>query len=163
MAGKTFAEGVKELKHLVGSGVLEGTISVNQVYAHYQDDGHGPHGMPAALFDHPRGGEAAYLSGQMVQRRNEVMQRWANAVLRGRLVHETIDMMQTIRDSVYLRAPRQFDILRNSTTLKLLDHRAPAFFSPAMMPRLSQAELNAIRKAGDPSRSATRVLVRRYK
>ena len=32
MASKTFAEGVQELKRLVGEGDLIGTISVNQVY-----------------------------------------------------------------------------------------------------------------------------------
>lgn len=145
--GKPFSEGVDELKALAGPGVLEGRISVNQVYARYQDSGFGPRGKPAALFDHPRGGQAGYLSGQMKERREEVFSAWARNVLRGTLVPETIRLLRSFSDQVFLRAPREFDILRNSTSLKLTSHGEPLFFEPALMTRLSESEIKAIRAA----------------
>lgn len=145
--GKTFAEGVDELKNMVGSGTLEGKISVNQVYAHWIDDGVSPHGKPAIAFDHPRGGEAMYLSGPVRYRRGEVFQRWANSILRGRLIPETVDILRSFKDDVSLNAPREFDILRNSTALRLTDDNEPIFDLPALIPRLSETEIKAIRKS----------------
>lgn len=137
-------------------------MSTRCIDAHYQDDGFGPHGTPAALFVHPRGGEAKYLSGQMIQRRYEVMDRWANAVLRGRLAAVTGDMMMLIRDQVYLRAPREYDILRNSTALRLTSRREVIFDAPAFMPRLTQSQLDAIRK-GSQGTNRPKTYIRRYK
>lgn len=153
MSEKTFREGVDELKKMVGSGRLEGKIAVNQVYAAYQDgiigvnDHFGPKGKASVAFNHPRGGQPYYLSGPVKYRRDEVIQRWANHVLRGDLVAETIDILYTFKDDVSLNAPREFDILRNSTSLKLTDDGAPAFDLPALIPRLTDAQLKAIRKS----------------
>ncbi len=142
---KTFAQGIDELKNLVGDGILGGEIKVDQVYAHYQDSGKGPHGTPAIAFEHPRGGQAMYLSGPMRYRRGEVIQRWANNVLSGRLVPETIDILHSFGDDVQLNAPREFDILRNSASLALKDDGATVFVLPALIPRLSETEIKAIR------------------
>ena len=138
---KTFREGCDELKRTVGSGTLEGTIAVDQVYAHWIDTGWS--------FKHPRGGEAGFLSLQVDERRSEVMQSWANNVLRGTLVPDTIRLLRSFADQVFMRAPREFEILRNSTSLKLSDDRAPVFYQPAMIPRLSEAEIKAIRYSGN--------------
>lgn len=154
MTEKTFSEGVDELQRMVGAGVLAGEVSVNQAYSRYQDGvggAHGPRGKPSFAFDHPRGGQAMFLSGPIRYRRSEVFQRWANAVLRGRLVHETIDILHSFKDDVSLNAPREFDILRNSTALKLSDDGAPVFDLPALIPRLSDAELKVIRKSVSPA------------
>jgi hypothetical protein len=159
MAAKTFSEGVDELIAMVGPGSLVGTISVNQVYAHWIDDGVSIHGKPAASFNHPRGGQAAYLSGQIPERKDEVFQVWANSVLRGDLVPQTIDLLRSFGDQVMLRAPMEFDILRFSTSLKLSDDDAPLFDLPAIMPRLSEAEIKAIRAAA-PRSPALRLLGR---
>ena len=147
--GKTFREGCDELKRMVGSGTLTGTIANDQLYSHYQDSGFGPHGTPAAMFKHPRGGEAGFLSGQVNERRDEVMSAWARRVLDGGLVPETIRLLRSFADQVFIRAPREFEILRNSTSLKLSDDRAPVFYQPAMIPRLSEAEIKAIRYSGN--------------
>jgi len=149
--GKTFREGCDELKAMVGRGTLEGRISSNQLYSHYQDSGFGPHGKPAAEFNHPRGGQAAFLSGQIPERREEVIAKWANSVLRGTLVPETITLLRSFADQVMLRAPMEFDILRFSTSLRLTDDDAPVFDLPALMPRLSDTELKAIRAASASS------------
>lgn len=147
--GKSFREGVDELKKMVGSGTLEGKVSVNQVYAHYQDSGEGPHGKPAIEFNHPRGGQAGYLSGQIPERREAVMSTWARSILRGTLVPETIKILRSFADQVMLRAPAEFDILRNSTSLSLTDHGEPIFDQPALMPRLSEAEIKTIRASAN--------------
>ena len=153
MSEKTFSEGVDELKKMVGSGDLVGKIHVDQVYAAYQDgiigsgEHHGPHGKPSFAFDHPRGGEAMFLSGPVRYRRDEVMQRWANHVLTGRLVPETIDILHTFADDVQMNAPREFEILRNSTSLRLEDDGAPVFDMPALIPRLTESEIKSIRRA----------------
>jgi len=148
---KTFSEGISELKRIVGDGELTGTITVNQVYAHWIDDGMSSRGKPSFAFNHPRGGQAMFLSGPVKYRRGEVIQRWANSVLTGRLVPETIDILFTFRDDVFLHAPREFDILRNSTELRLRDNDVPAFMLPPLIPRLSEAEIKAIRKAASPA------------
>ena len=142
---KTFAEGVAELKKMVGDGLLEGTISVNQIYAHYQDSGFGPRGTPASAFRHPRGGKAGYLSDQMVERRGEFISGWANQVLRGSLVTNFIRDLRSVADRVFIDAPREFEVLRNSTGLKLFDQKVPVFLQPPMVPRLSEAEIKALR------------------
>ncbi len=134
---KTFAEGIDELKRLVGDGPLEGTISVNQVYAHYQDAG--------VTFKHPRGGRAGYLSDQMTTRRDEIISGWARQLLRGGLVSNMIRDLRSIADRVFIDAPREFEVLRNSTSLKLHDAGTPVFYFPALIPRLTDAELKALR------------------
>lgn len=145
MAEKTFAEGVDELKRMVGTGTLEGRISVNQVYAHWIDDGVSSRGIPASAFNHPRGGEAHYLSGQMTERRDEMISGWARQLLAGGMSENFVRDMQSIADQVFIRAPREFEILRNSTSLKLLDRGVLRFFQPAMVPRLSEEQLKALR------------------
>ena len=83
----------------------------------------------------------------MRYRRSEVMQRWANSLLRGRIVPETIDILHSFGDDVQMHAPREFDILRNSAALRLHDDGAIVFDLPALIPRLSEAEIKAIRKS----------------
>ncbi len=154
---KPFAEGVDELIGLVGTGTLQAEITVNQVYAHYQDDGYGPHGKPAQAFEHPRGGEANYLSGQFRnEQRMNVLSQWASHVLDGRLISTTIDLARAIKDQVYFRAPREFEFLRNSAAVRVDDDQFLAFFEPAMVPRLSEAEIKAIRRTAVPVRTGGR-------
>ncbi len=143
----TFFARMDELSRLVGDGMIEGLVSVDQVYAHYQDSGEGPDGKPAELFEHPRGGEAGYLSGQIEARRSEVIQTWADDALSGDLVAVTVRIAQSFGEYVYLHAPREFWVLRNSVVIHVSDNRVPAFFQPPLIPRLSQAELDAIRAA----------------
>lgn len=76
-----------------------------------------------------------------------VMEEWANNVLRGTLIGKTIDILLGFADQVFLRAPVEFEILRNSTSLKLLDDDIPVYLQPAIMPRLGEAELKALRAA----------------
>lgn len=154
----SFAERIDTLKAMVGDGYLDAEITVNQVYAHYQDSGAGPHGKPAALFIHPRGGEAGYLSGQVAARRDEVISAWARTLLREGPIPTTVRLVNSFCDQVYARAPREFWILRNSAAGKVHDNGRPTFDRPPMMPRLSQAELNAIRRAagGDALRGSQR-------
>ena len=142
---KTFAEGVDELKAMAGPRHLTGVIRVNQVYAHYQDSGRGPHGKPAAAFSHPRGGKAEYLSGQMRVRRDEFIQGWADQVLRGSMVSNFIRDLTSVADRVFVDAPREFEVLRNSTALALYGDGAPIFERPPLVARLSEAQIKALR------------------
>ncbi len=151
---KSFDEAVDELKAIVGHGVLEAEISVNQVYAHWIDGtpdqipGRSKHKF-SVEFDHPHGGEAQFLSGQIPEKRDSTFAEWAREALRGGLVRSTIRIALEMRDQVFMRAPVEFGMLHNSTSIKVSDHGEPVFYTPALVPRLSEAEIKAIRRAGD--------------
>lgn len=145
----TFAERMDELSTLVGHGMLEATVEVNQVYAHYQDSGHGPDGKPAAAFSHPRGGNAFYLTDGLTAHGPEYAQKLADAIgeevpMADRMAQVTEDLAQVVFDD----APREFWLLRNSAHPRVVDDGHLSYDRPPLVPRLSQAELNAIRAAG---------------
>ena|GEM_PF-2301693 len=163
-----FDQRMQALRDLVGTGVLEARIMVDQVYARYQDGwgdvndldewvgiitptqtSHGPAGKPGPDFDHPRGGHAGYLTETMTQRGPEYVQEWADHLLDE---HDTvrdvfIRQSNAIADTVFIEAPIEYWVLRNSASTKVTDNHDIVFERPALVPRLDQTELNAIRAA----------------
>lgn len=147
----TFDERFRMLREMVGKGILEGEVEVNQVYAHYQDSGEGPNGKPADTFEHPRGGEAGYLSDTLTRMGPEVAQRWADSISQERpMTAATIESVDKLANDVYLTAPREFWLLRNSASGRVTDDGRIVFDRPALMPRATQMELDEVRRlAGD--------------
>lgn len=153
-----------ELKRLIGESI-HGYVEVDQVYARYQDSmgdiddsgegsvitpsqmSHGPNGKPGIMFDHPRGGEALYLSGQLTDKGPQIAQKLANALGDRPLVDVVIEAVQDIAGGVGDRAPREYWILRASAHPFVRQRGRIVFDLPALMPRMSQAELDAIRDA----------------
>ncbi len=149
MATGTFFKKMDELKEQVGKGVLEGKVSVDQVYAHYQDSGVGPRGKPAAAFEHPRGGMAAYLSSWVVTDKDKYLQALADSIgehtpMDDVMVKNMLDLATKVRRD----APREYWILRNSAHPEVRSGGKVIFDQPPVIGRLSQTELNAIRAAG---------------
>ncbi len=145
----TFVERMEFAKELAGHGPLMGKLSVNQVYAHYQDSGVGPRGKPAGAFNHPRGGIAGYLSGTLLRDRNEYLGELATFLETESTLDEKMgDVVQTLQRQVFELAPREYWILRSSATGEVYRSGFRVRFYPAAMPRMSQAELNAMRAAG---------------
>lgn len=151
MAQSTFYARVEELSRRVGSGLLMGQVRVEQVYAHYQDSGIGPpqnpH-IPASAFHHPRGGRAGYLSDSFAVRGPLYLERLAAAVTASpEPLWRTMEAcMDDLAEVVYRDAPREFWVLRNSASPRVEDDGRLMYLRPASIPRLSQAELNAIRR-----------------
>jgi hypothetical protein len=143
MAGGDFVERAEELRERMGDGILEGNVTVDQVYALYQHEG--------ADFNHPRGGEAFYLARPLLEGQDIMLGAFA-AVLDG---HETavdvmIGNMMGLADTTPIKAPVEFNVLRQSASPAVIDNGAEVFKLPPAMPRLTQAELNEIRRIGEP-------------
>ena len=146
MTAGTFSERIAQLREQVGV-LTTGFVNVDQVYAHYQDSGVGPHGKPAAAFDHPDGGEAGYLSDTMT----DYGPQWAQAVADS-ISEETpmadvfIDAVQDIGLEVEALAPLEFGNLRESSERQVEHDGEVVFDSPPLIPRLSDEELKQLGK-----------------
>ena len=105
-----FSERLRVIKESVGFGRLQGSVEVNQVYAHYQHEG--------LDFHHPDGGEALYLlTPLMLKGPSDYMVRLADRAITadGSDVQGAMtDNMEDLSGEVYLRAPWEFGDLRAS-------------------------------------------------
>lgn len=143
MAEGTFFAGCDELAARVGDGELEGSVEVNQVYALYQHEG--------ADFNHPRGGEAFYLRRPLFERAPEMFARFrevieADATCVGVMIGDVNDLA----DQIPVRAPVEFVVLRRSAHPEVRDDGELVYERPPEMPRLTQAELDEIRRVAEP-------------
>lgn len=106
----TFAERIEELRTRVGSdeGHLEGSVSVNQVYAHYQHE--------HMEFHHPRGGMAKYLEIPLLENASryvfEIARGWLDDGGREAMKRSMEDLAED--GGVATHAPVEFDDLRRS-------------------------------------------------
>lgn len=131
------------LEGKVGEGVLDGSVTVDQVYALYQHEG--------ADFNHPRGGEAFYLARPLMENRDELLGAF-RAVIEGdaTCVEVMTADVEALADAIPVRAPVEFNVLRQSASPAVEDNGAEVYHRPPNMPRLTQAELDEIRRAGSP-------------
>lgn len=168
-----FNERMDEIAKQIGEGILEGIVEVDQVYARYQDgwgdlnetgayqgtitpteESHGPNGKPGPLFDHPRGGHAGYLSQQLTVKGPAIVQKWVDTIAQGGDIRRAmVDSTTDIATGVQTGAPRQWWILRNSAAYRVKDNNVLVMDRPALIPRMTQEELNALRamSTGDVS------------
>lgn len=153
MADGTFGARMDELARRVGRGTVVASVTFVQVYSHYQDSGIGPpqhpH-IPATAFRHPRGGQAEYLSGTLRQLGPALLHEAGAGILAGdeSAGEAMTDAANRLRQASEARAPREFWVLRNSAEAKVEHDGAVVYYSPPLIPRLSQGALNAIRRAG---------------
>ena len=148
MAGSgSFVDRIQELREQVGTGMLVGTVTVDQVYAHYQDSGVGPHGKPAAAFKHPQGGQAGYLSDSLTDLGPDAAQQWADAITEEQPMDEvTIGLVQQLSLTVATVAPIEFGNLRESSAARVTSDGDVVFDRPALVPRLSEEELKVLKR-----------------
>lgn len=140
--GSFFAE-TERLEERVGHGVLEGSVTVDQVYALYQHEG--------ADFKHPRGGEAFYLRRPLLEGQDSMLGAFS-AVFEtdATCVGVMVLNMEDLADAIPIRAPVEFVVLRQSAAPMVVDNGEVAYYRSAPMPRLTQEQLNAIRRVGEP-------------
>lgn len=143
MADGSFFADTEALEERMGHGILEGSVTVDQVYALYQHEG--------ADFEHPRGGEAFYLRRPLLERAPEMLEAF-RAVIEGdstAVAVMTTDV-ESLAGTTPVRAPVEFNVLRQSASPTVIDDGAEVFHRPPLIPRLTQDELDAIRAAGEP-------------
>lgn len=143
----SFQQGCADLAEKVGSGKLVGVVTVDQLYAAAQHEGHWVTGPLAGhvIRQHPRGGQAKFLEQPLFEKADDYMHNLADAVLDGFLVQAMAENMEDLADEVHHKAPRENDILRNSASPKVLDDGREAYFRPPLWHRLSEPELRELR------------------
>jgi hypothetical protein len=145
--GGTFGDRIDQLREQVGSGIIKGTVDVDQIYAHYQDSGHGPRGKPAAAFDHPEGGQAGYLTNSITAYGPDFAQQIADSISEEVPMKDVfIDGVQSLSLDVATLAPMEFGNLRESSASTVIDDGDVVFDRPALVPRLSSEELDQLKK-----------------
>jgi hypothetical protein len=133
MSDKPFAEGVAELKALVGVGLLIGSVAVDQVYAQNQHE--------SVWFRHPHGGKAMFLHDPLMEGYNEWLQWIAEDLLEVGPVDAMREAMDELVQGVYDQAPVEFDNLRRSGAAKVTDDGSTVYNRPAEVGRLSKQQL----------------------
>ncbi len=140
----SFDEGTRLFGERVGDGELEGSVTVDQVYALYQHEGVG--------FVHPRGGEAHYLSGPLTENADIYLEGFSTVFEQDGLAADDVmaAAMEDLAGQIPDRAPVEFNVLRQSASPSVHSDGVEVFHRPPLMPRLAQEELNAIRRAEEP-------------
>jgi hypothetical protein len=106
MAGSTYKDRLAELRKMFSGGKLAGSVTVDQIYAHYQ------HEHPE--FHHPRGGGAFFLTKPLMERYGHWMQDYARTVLQDGGTGAVKRAMEDLSDQVEEYAPVEFADLRRS-------------------------------------------------
>lgn len=146
MTDASFSERIDQLREQVGQGVIQGYVNVDQVYAHYQDSGVGPRGKPAEAFDHPRGGEAGYLTDSLTAMGPDFAQEIADSISEETPMTEVfIGGVTDLILDVNTLAPLEWGNLRESAAAQVTDNGDVVYDRPALVPRLSDDELKALK------------------
>lgn len=136
-----FFERIDELIEAVGSGHLVGGVEVDQVYSHRQHD--------ETTWKHPRGGEWGYLTKPFFENLDNYMHRLADLAIvpeGSNLRKAMTDNVEHLSKQVSVRAPIEFDNLRQSGHPTVTDDGEIVYDRPPEQPRLSPEQLKAIRK-----------------
>ena len=137
MSAGTFSERIDELRTSTASrdGWLRGSVTVDQVYAHYQHE--------RLDLKHPRGGTAKYLERPLMERYPAYLAELAHHVLdpADTLVHAMARNMENLSDAVEATAPREFGDLRRSGHPKVTAGGRTVYDRAPRVGRLSAADL----------------------
>jgi hypothetical protein len=116
---------------------LVGSLTVDQVYAHYQEVGDS--------FNHPQGGIARALATGILTKHPDYLHKLAGAVLDGRdaMVQAMAECMEDLNREYYELAPREFHDLRASGSPEVLEGDEQVYHRPPNVPRLTEADLQA--------------------
>jgi hypothetical protein len=142
MAG-TFGDRIDALREQVG-GNLDGQVVVDQAYARYQHEG--------LDLRHPKGGEARFLANALLANYGDYLQKYADSVLDDGGQDAMTRAMEDLAGDggVSARAPVDFQNLRRSGHPTVTQGDEVIYDRPAEQHRLSEAEIDAIRRA-DPT------------
>jgi hypothetical protein len=131
----TFAARIDELQKLVGSERLTASVTVDQVYAHYQHE--------RLELRHPRGGSAKYLEKPLMARYRDYLTDFARTVLSdgGRPAMQRA--AEHLSDELELTAPREWGDLMKSGHPQVSVGGHVTYDRPPKAARLTAQELKA--------------------
>ena len=133
----TFDERITALMEQVGTGDLTGSVEVNQRYSHWQHEG--------INFDHPRGGQALFLSTPLMERYPAYLEAIAKTVLEDGGKDAMAASMENLSEAVAALAPVEFANLRASGHPTVTDNGAVVYDRAPLQHRLTEEELRAER------------------
>jgi hypothetical protein len=134
--GGSFGERVEELLAATETD-LTGSLTVDQVYAQYQETG--------LDFNHPRGGIALALASALLNKNPDILHKLSEAVLDGRdaMNNAMAEGMEGLNSEYYELAPREFHDLRASGSPEVMDGDNQVYHRAPNVHRLSEEELKA--------------------
>lgn len=135
--GSFVEKGVPELLDKVGSGLLKGTVRVDQVYAKYQ--------LLREDLTH-RVGQAHYLSEALTAEHRAYLQAIADSTLDAGPVHGMVRAVESLANSSATRTPVLLFNLARSARTSVYDRGRLAYRREASQPRLSKAALRQLRR-----------------
>lgn len=137
----TFSARMAELRERVGHGDTEGSVEVDQVYAHYQHEG--------VEFRHPLGGQAKFLEAPLYDHAERYMQQIAERFLDEGPARPMIDAMEDLSDRVLELSPVEFGDLRDSGHPVVVDDGEVVYDRPPVAHRQSAEELKVKHRLAD--------------
>ena len=141
----TFTARIAELQHRghFGTGLLEGSVTVDQVYAHYQHERLDLH--------HPRGGEAKYLERPLFEQFTYYLTEIAAGILDDGGERAMARSMEHLSDAAELRTPWEWGDLMHSGHPQVTRGLRDVYDRPPKRHRLTEAELRAKNRLRWPS------------
>lgn len=136
----TFSERIAELRHTLGGGQrLVGSVTCDQVYAHFQSERLDLH--------HPRGGGPKYLTKPLMAHYRDYLTDYARTVLDDGGQPAMKRSMEHLSDQVEITAPREWGDLMRSGRPKVTLGGRTIYDRPPKAARLTAAELKAKSRA----------------
>jgi hypothetical protein len=135
----TFSERIDDLRKMVGSERLTGTLTCDQVYAHYIHE--------HVEFRHPRGGEAKFLERPFMDHFRDYLSDYAKTVLHDGGQPAMKRSMEHLSDEMELAAPREWGDLMKSGRPSVEQDGRVIYDRAPKVGRLSKAELAAKSRA----------------
>jgi hypothetical protein len=130
----TFSERMSELRRMTGAPeTVHGTVTVDQVYAHYQHE--------RTELHHPRGGGPFYLQRPLFDHFREYLAAYARDVLQDGGWRSVAHSMEHLSDAVEVTAPREFGDLGRSGHPEVRVGERQVYDRDPKQHRLSPAEL----------------------
>lgn len=130
---------IDQLKRMIGTGTLTGTVTVDQVYAHYQHE--------RAELRHPRGGGPFYLSRPLMDGYRDWYEDYARTVLADGGQAAMRRGMEHLSDQVEIHAPREWGDLLKSGHPKVAQGGRVLYDRAPKAARLTRQELAAKSRA----------------
>jgi hypothetical protein len=133
----TFVGRVAEFERQFGTGRLESVVTVDQVYAHYQE---------VRKLSHPRGGTDHALRDALFVHSDAYMTRLARGFITEdgcRITEAAIDVVAEIDRNRESHTPIEFFNLVRSGAHEVLDDGESVYYRPPDVHRLSKQELRA--------------------
>jgi len=147
----TFDARIDELRKMVGNGRLTGSVTCDQIYAHYQSE--------RLDLRHPRGGGPKFLERPLMEHFRDYIGDYAKTVLDDGGQDAMKRSMEHLSDQVEMTAPREWGDLMKSGSPKVEQDGREIYHRPPKVHRLTKQELRAKSRATMRARLAAGLTV----